>query len=92
MEGAVHIRPRVANLFATRRVYGRPGVLSGRLGVVVSVRGGCGERGLVLGGGLVGAVARVTRVDWVARVNVVTSGVLVLLASHRACSRVIGGP
>ncbi len=51
--------------------------------------------GLVLGG-LARSVARVTRVDWVAgvdvpRVDVVASGVCVVFASRRAWSLVIGG-
>ncbi len=92
--------PRVANRFATSRANGWSLTLSGSPGVVASLRLCRCDCGLVLGG-LASAVARVTRVGWVAgvdvaevdvaRVDVVASGVCVVLASRRAWSLVIGG-
>ncbi len=95
-----YIQPRVANRFATSRVNGRSLTLSASPGVVALLRLCRCDCGLVLGG-LASAVARVTRVGWVAGVDVarvdvagvdvVASGSCVVLASRRAWSLVIGG-
>ncbi len=79
---------RVAYFFSPSRVTGRSSPLSGSprfFGAGLFAAASCG------GGGLAGAVAHVTLVDWVAGVDVAASGVCVVLASRRTWSLIIGG-